>query len=129
MIHINTGRLFFYIVALISFSIAFIEGYSLLIMRGKVVTVEGTIVDVKTVLPVAYKQSNSKLAAFLYYIDGKKYLSENFIQVPMSAKIGDTKSIKVIIDQPHKLYSGSFAKFIIMLSVFILSLLIGIFLK
>lgn len=129
MINISAGRLFFYLISLISFSIAFKEGYSLIFMRGKVVSVIGTIIDIKTALPETYKQSNSKLATFLYYVNGKKYISDNFIQVPMSAKIGDTKSIKVIIDQPQKLYNGSLTKFTILLLVSALSLLIGIALK
>lgn len=121
MINISAGRLYFYLISLISFSIAFKEGYGLIFMRGKVVTVIGTIISIKTALP--------KLATFLYYVNGKKYISDNFIKVPMSAKIGDTKSIKVIIDRPQKLYNGSFTKLTILFLISILSLLIGIALK
>jgi hypothetical protein len=94
-------------------------------MRGKTVTVTGMIIDIKTALPDTYKQSNSKSASFLYYVNGEKYISENRIQVPMTAEIGNKKSIKVIIDQPQKIYTKSFTKFAIVLFLAILCAFIG----
>jgi len=120
-----SDAVFFYTIAGIFFVFAVIEGVRYIIMHKKLRAVTGTIIEIKRVLPDTMKAVNSKWAAFNYCIDGKTYISENRIAVPMSAQIGDTRRVKYRIDHPWRLYSLSPARFIGLLAAAILCALAG----
>lgn len=124
-INMTIMNIFFYFASLISFLIAVYEGCSIIIMRKKVLTVIGTVIDTKSAVSEAYKQSNSKFATMRYNINSRDYTSENRIQVPSWTKIGDEKQIKVFIDRPWIICTKSFIKFIVLLSLALLCALIG----
>lgn len=47
---------------------------------------------------------NSKLATFSYFIDGKYYISENSIPVPMRYGVGNTMTIKYNVEKPTEIF-------------------------
>jgi hypothetical protein len=115
--------MFLYIIALVCIVFAFVEGISLILMNGKTATVIGTIVDIKTA--VSGNKNNSKWAVMRYNIDGKTYISCNRMQVPMSSVVGSQIQVHYCIDQPTKLYSGSFTKLAIAFIVAVICVVIG----
>jgi hypothetical protein len=103
----DTLNILFYIAGGVCLVLAAVSGISLAVMRKRVDTVTGTIVDIRLTNAETMKLANSKWAHMLYYIDGKEYVSHNRIQVPMSSRVGDKRKINYIIDDPQKLYSQS----------------------
>lgn len=77
----------------------------------------GRVVSIWQPNPEAVKRGNSKWANFSYSIDGKKYISNNRIQVSMSTKIGEKKRIKYDKRNPEKLYGFSVKRGLILLMV------------
>lgn len=115
--------IFLYIIALVCIVFALVEGISLILMNGKTAAVIGTIVDIKTA--VSGSKNNSKWAVMRYNVDGKTYTSCNRIQVPMSSAIGSQIQVRYCINQPTKLYSGSFMKLAIAFIVAVICVVIG----
>jgi hypothetical protein len=116
----GTADIIFYAAGAVCFILSIINGLSLVIMRNKVKPVIGTIVDIKTTNSETMRVVNSKWAHMLYQIDGKDYVSENRIFVPMSAIVGQKMKIKYIIDKPHRLYGKSIKIVLIYLLIAIL---------
>jgi hypothetical protein len=115
--------MFLYIIALACIAFTLFEGISLILMHGKTATVIGTIVDIKTA--VSGSKNNSKWAVVRYNVDEKTYTSSNRIQVPMSSVVGSQIQVCYCIDQPTKLYSGSFTRLVIAFIVAIICVIIG----
>ncbi|UZT81146.1 hypothetical protein [Caproicibacterium sp. BJN0003] len=115
--------IFLYIIALACIVFALVEGISLILMNGKTSTVIGTIVNIKTA--VSGSKNNSKWAIMRYNVDEKTYTSCNRIQVPMSSVVGSQIQVCYCIDQPTKLYSGSFTKLVIAFIVAVICVVIG----
>jgi hypothetical protein len=107
----------FFGAAVVFFVLACFEGINLAIMERKVRSAIGTIVDIRTAVAGTMKVTNSKWAAFSYYIDGKAYVSENRIAVPMTAQVGDQRRIRYLIERPQMLYPRSIKRFLIILAV------------
>ncbi|MBX9120617.1 hypothetical protein HCG82_14945 [Enterococcus faecium] len=66
--------------------------------------VVGNIVAFTSVLPDLMDFRNSKLATFSYFIDGKYYISENSIPVPMRYGVGNTMTIKYNVEKPTEIF-------------------------
>lgn len=115
--------MFLYIIALACIAFTLIEGISLILMNGKTATAFGTIVDIKAA--VSGSKNNSKWAVMRYNVDGKTYTSSNRMQVPMSSVVGSQIQVRYCIDQPTKLYSGSFTKLAIAFIVAVICVVIG----
>ena len=60
---------------------------------------------------------NSKWAKIAYKVNGKRYVSYNRIQIPMSAEVGTKITIRYDALQPDMLYSFSWKKIGIALAV------------
>ena len=114
----------FYIASVILFVLTLIEAVNLEKIKKRVRVTTGKIVTFHTIAPegVIY---NSKWATISYFVDGKPYISENRIQVPMSAEIGDYQEVKYLIDHPQTLISYSDKRFYIFLIASGLCMLVG----
>lgn len=77
--------------------------------------------------PEAVKRGNSKWAIFSYSINGKKYISKNRIQVSMTTKVGDKKTIRYDKKSPEKLYSFSIKRGVLLCTVSVVLFVIGSF--
>lgn len=115
--------IFLYIIAIACIIFTLIEGISLILMNGKTATAIGTIVDIETA--VSGSKNNSKWAVMRYNVDGRTYTSCNRIQVPMSSVVGSQIQVRYCIDQPTKLYSGSFTKLAIAFIMAVICVVIG----
>ncbi|MGM0169769.1 hypothetical protein IGI39_004781 [Enterococcus sp. AZ135] len=67
--------------------------------------VVGTIVEVFQLLPDPIEIRNTKSATFSYEIDGKYYVSENSITIPMRFEVGDKMTIKYNVDHPTEIFT------------------------
>ena len=67
----------------------------------------GTVISITSPNAETAKARNSKWAKFTYTVDGKKYTSQNRIQVPMTSQIGSSLSVRYDIKQPDMLCSFS----------------------
>lgn len=119
----------FYIASAILGVISIIEGVSLEKTKGKIGIAKGRILSVHCLCNEAMKVYNSKWATISYFVNGKEYISENRIQVPMSADIGDYIEVKYLIDQPKILYSRSYKRFGILLFASAICILIGYYIS
>lgn len=61
----------------------------------------GTVVNSRTVMPENCRKNNSKWAKVCFVVEGKKYTSENFIQVSMAKQVGSKVKIKYDIENPR----------------------------
>lgn len=85
----------------------------------------GEIIDISLVTPESMKIRNSKLATVEYYINGKRYVSENRIIVPMYRGIGDSIEVKYFIANPSLLYTRTVNRFFIAMLIGIISFTVG----
>jgi len=119
----------FYIASAILGVISIIEGISLEKTKGKIRVASRRIVSVHCLSNEAMKVYNSKWATMSYFVNGKEYISENRIQVPMSADIGDYIEVKYLMDKPQILYSRSYKRWGILLFAFCICILIGYYIS
>lgn len=90
---------------LILFAIAY--SISLIFTERKVEKATGTIVNTSYAVAETMRIYNSKWASMSYWVNGRGYISENRIQVPMDAEIGDQFPLKYYVEQPARLYTRS----------------------
>ena len=74
---------------------------------------QGTIISFRTINPSTEKMRNSKWATVSYNVAGKNYISQNQIQVSMTADVGSVVQIRYDIFQPEKLYHFSVKRIIV----------------
>lgn len=103
------------------------NGYGFLLKHNRTATVEGHVYSISMTAP---KKSgkNSKWAKIAYTVNGKKYISQTQIQVPLTAEIGTKITVRYDTFYPQKLYHFSLLKIIISLAIAILCIIAIIFL-
>lgn len=69
---------------------------------------------------------NAKLTTFEYFVDGKRYISENSIKMPLSVNIGDIIDVKYFIDNPSILYTKTKIHFYLSIFISFICLLLGL---
>jgi uncharacterized membrane protein SpoIIM required for sporulation len=119
-------RFFFFSLSLITFIYAIKVQISLFLDRDKVKETEGRIVNIEYVLPEIMMHRNAKLATFEYFVDGRRYISENSIKMPLSANIGDIIDIKYFKDNPSILYTKTKMYFYLSILTSFICLLLGL---
>lgn len=92
--------------ALAVFAIA--DRLSLIFTKRQVQQTKGTIVDISYAAAQTMRIYNSKWAVMSYWVNGRNYLSENRMLVPMDAEIGDQLPVRYYIDQPARLCNRSY---------------------
>lgn len=99
--------IFLYLIAVVSLAFAIFNGICFLIKRNRTAQTVGTIISITSPNPETEKARNSKWAKVSYKVDGRNVTSKNRVQVPMTAEIGSSVTIRYDIEQPDKLYSFS----------------------
>ena len=115
---------FIYIVAVFAFCFGLINFIQFLRKRNRTARTIGTILSIKTSNPENTKFRNSKWAILSYKANGKTYLSQKRIQVPMVSQVGTKISVRYDIHHPEKLYRFSASRIIvpILIAVFCIAL-------
>ncbi|MBU5438390.1 hypothetical protein KQI42_10245 [Tissierella sp. MSJ-40] len=119
-------RFFFFSLSLITFIYAIKVQISLFLDRDKVKETKGRIVNIEYVLPEIMMHRNAKLATFEYFVDGRRYISENNIKMSLSANIGDIIDIKYLKDNPSILYTKTKMYFYLSILTSFICLLLGL---
>lgn len=119
-------KFFFLSLFFITFIYAIKVQINLFLDRDKVKETKGRIVNIEFVLPEIMMHRNAKLATFEYYVDGRRYISENSIKMPLSANIGDVVDIKHFIDNPSILYTKTKMHFYLSILTSCICLLLGL---
>lgn len=109
--------IFLYLIAGISFVFALFNCILLIVKHDKTKRTDGTIVSIKSTNPTNEKWRNAKLAEVSYLVNGKNVISENRLQVPLSATVGTHITIRYDKNRPEKIYSYSVKRIIISLLI------------
>lgn len=109
-------------IIVLGFCIANIVSY--LINKNHIKETEGTVISVKMPNPTTEKMRNSKWAIVTYKVAGKKYTSQNRIQVPMSVDVGSHIPVHYNAKQPETLYQFSVKRIVVSALIFIICVLI-----
>ena len=88
---------------------------------------EGTINSITSPNPETAKTRNSKWAKVTYRVDGKTYVSGNRIQVPLTAQVGNSVTVRYDLQHPERLYSYSLARILVSLFVTVVCIVVGVF--
>ena len=100
----NNDSIFLYIIAVLAVAYAIGNAYGFFVKRARCSVTEGTV----------------------YSMNGKKYISYNRIQVPMSAEVGTKITIRYDALKPDMLYSFSWKKIGIALAVAAACIILGV---
>lgn len=118
--------IFLYLIAVVSLVFAIFNGICFLIKRNKTVQTVGTIISITSPNPEIAKARNSKWAKVSYKVDGRNFTSKNRVQVPMTAEIGSSVTIRYDIEQPDKLYSFSLLRILIALCITVICIIAAV---
>lgn len=118
-------NIFFYSLSCLAFVYAIRIKVNLFLNRNKLKEVEGRIIYINLVFPEAMMHRNVKLATVEYFVDGKRYVSENYKKMPLSAEVGDVVSVKYFIDKPSMLYTETNVHLYLAIATSIICFLLG----
>lgn len=118
--------IFLYLIAAVSLVFAIFNGICFLIKRNKTVQAVGTIISITSPNPETAKARNSKWAKVSYKVDGRNFTSKNRVQVPMTAEIGSSVTIRYDVEQPDKLYSFSLLRILIALCITVICIIAAV---
>lgn len=119
-------NIFFFFLSIITLMYAVRISVIMFLDRNKIIETQGKIVHTEFVLPEMMMHRNAKLVTLEYYVDGKKYVSENKLKMPLSVEVGDMKNIKYYIDKPSVLYTKTDLHFYLSLIASIICFLLGL---
>lgn len=102
--------LFLYLIAAVSFLFAFYNAFRFFTKRSQTAQTTGTIISITSPNPETAKARNSKWAKVTYRVNGNSYTSQNRVQVPMTAQIGSSVTVRYDLKQPERLYSFSLTR-------------------
>ncbi len=122
----NNDSIFLYIIAALVVAYALGNAYGFFVKRARCSVTEGTVYSIWTPGPEKTRFRNSKWAKIAYKVNGKRYISYNRIQIPMSAEVGTKITIRYDALQPDMLYSFSWKKIGIALAVAAVCVILGV---
>lgn len=108
---------FLFAIAAAALCLGLADAVLFLLKRNRTARTTGTITYIGTALPRRTSFRNSKWAAVSYQVDGKTYLSENRIQVPMASRIGSSVTVRYDTQRPEVLYHFSVSRIVISLFI------------
>ena len=121
--------IFLYLIAGISFAFALFNSILVVAKHGKTRRTNGTVVSIKSTNPANENWRNAKLAEVSYLVNGRRMVSKNRIQVPLSSNIGTPVTVRYDRNQPEKIYSYSVKRIMTGLLIGIGSVLIAVFMQ
>lgn len=102
-----------------------VQGIQLFLFRDKVMTVKAQVTNISYAVPNKTAFRNSKWATVFYNINGKVYVFEKKIQVPMKTTTGSKITIRCYKNEPEKLVYFSTKKCLVSFCVGMIFLLIA----
>lgn len=118
---------FIYAAAIIFLILGLVDLSKSFLLKSNTDYIKAKVVSIWQPNSEAVKKGNSKWANFMYYIDGKQYISSNRIQVSMNTNVGDINQIKYDKRNPEKIYSFSLKRAVILFLIAIALFLLGKF--
>ena len=122
----NNDSIFLYIIAAAAVVYAIGNAYGFFVKGARCTVTEGTVYSIWTPGPEKMRFRNSKWAKIAYKVNGKRYISYNRIQIPMSAEVGTKITIRYDALQPDMLYSFSWKKIGIALAGAAVCVILGV---
>lgn len=119
--------IFLYLIAVVSLAFAIFNGICFWIKRNGTAQTVGTIISITSPNPETAKARNSKWAKVSYKVDGRNVTSKNRVQVPMTAEIGSSVTIRYDVEQPDKLYSFSLLRILAALCITVICIIAAVF--
>ena len=101
----KNDTIFLYLIASVSFLFALYNALAFWAKRNMTGKTTGTINSITSPNPETAKTRNSKWAKVTYRVDGKIYVSGNRIQVPLTAQVGNSVTVRYDLQHPERLYS------------------------
>lgn len=112
-------------IAAICLLYSLVQGIQLFLFRNKVMTVKAQVMNISYAVPNKNAFRNSKWATVIYNINGKVYVSEKKIQVPMKTTTGSNVTIRCYKSNPAKLAYFSTKKFFVSFCIGMIFVLIA----
>ena len=103
-IEMTVEKAFFFLIFFITFIYITYIIFDLIKKRNSIKKTKGTIIHLELALDPGLPHINSKLATFEYFVDGKRYISKNTVNMPLNTEVGDVKIINYFLDNPSILY-------------------------
>ena len=116
----NNDTIFLYLIASVSFLFALYNALAFWAKRNMTGKTTGTINSITSPNPETAKTRNSKWAKVTY-------LSGNRIQVPLTAQVGNSVTVRYDLQHPERLYSYSLARILVSLFVTVVCIVVGVF--
>ena len=123
----KNDTIFLYLIASVSFLFALYNALAFWAKRNITGKTTGTINSITSPNPETAKTRNSKWAKVTYRVDGKTYVSGNRIQVPLTAQVGNSVTVRYDLQHPERLYSYSLARILVSLFVTAVCIVVGVF--
>ena len=125
----KNDTIFLYLIAAVSFLFALYNAFALQAKRNTIAKTVGTINSITLPNPETAKTRNSKWAKITYCVNEKKYVSENRVQVPMTAQLGETVTVRYDLERPEKLYSFSLKRVLVSLLLAAICIVVAVMLE
>ena len=119
--------IFLYLIAVVSLAFAIFNGICFLIKRNRTAQTVGTIISITSPNPETAKARNSKWAKVSYKVDGRNITSKNRVQVPMTAEIGSSVTIRYDVEEPDQLYCFSLLRILAALCITVICIIAAVF--
>ena len=110
----KNDTIFLYLIASVSFLFALYNALAFWAKRNMTGKTTGTINSI----------TSPKVT---YRVDGKIYVSGNRIQVPLTAQVGNSVTVRYDLQHPERLYSYSLARIVVSLFVTVVCIVVGVF--
>lgn len=85
------------------------------------------IISITSPNPETAKARNSKWAKVSYKVNDKNFTSKNRVQVPMTAQVSSSITVRYDIKQPERLYSFSLMRSFVTLFITAICVIVAVF--
>lgn len=112
----NSISVLLYIVALLALAYTAGHLFGYFIKHGRLASIEGTVYSI-SLNSTKRARAHSKWGKIQYKVKGKKYISQDLVQIPDTAEIGTKVTVRYDTEFPDKIYKFSWLQIIIALAV------------
>lgn len=120
----NSISVLLYIVALLALAYTAGHLFGFFIKHSRLASTEGTVYSV-SLNSAKRAKAHCKWGKIQYKVKGKKYISQDLVQIPDTAEIGTKVTIRYDTEFPEKIYKFSWFQIIIALSAAVVCAVAG----
>lgn len=120
----NSISVLLYIVALLALAYTAGHLFGFFIKHGRLAATEGTVYSI-SLNSTKRARPHSKWGKVQYKVKGKKYISQDLVQIPDTAEIGTKVTVRYDTEFPEKIYKFSWLPIIIALAVAVVCAVVG----